>query len=146
MHDRSEQVLRIGFQIETSEGHRYLTLSAPAQIKLSALSALYTDVVARQRQGLLCLDDTRAGRVVILAGNAASHVFAPAVPERWSMAIGIGAMREVFRVDPAGAPQLAHEMTLALSYDAARMAHAEALEFLSAVKTLLEEPLGMLVS
>lgn len=133
--------LRIALESGADDG-RYFTFDANRSISLSALVALHADAAARQT---LTTDAARFAQVVILAGNEASHTFAPAVAAGWAMTIGIGAVREVHRPDPAGFVRSAHEMTLALSYDANEIAHAGALDLVSTLKSLLEEPLGLLV-
>ncbi len=87
-------------------------------------------------------EDTTGGDVVILATEVPLHVFAPAAPAGWRMALGVGSIRRI-RGGPDGA---VHELSLALSYDAATRDHASSARFLGSIKALLEEPLQLLAS
>src|SRR5690606_32033488 len=78
-------------------------------------------------------EDTTGGDVVLLATDAPLHIFAPAAPVGWGMALGVAAVRRI-RGGPDGAQ---HELSLTLSYDAATRDHASSARFLGRVKALL---------
>jgi pyruvate dehydrogenase E2 component (dihydrolipoamide acetyltransferase) len=137
------ETVPIGFEIDTPAGPNLLTIFAHPRITLSALASEAADPERRIGQGR---QETDGGRMLILAGNTATHVFGPAVPPGWSTAIGVGSVREVFRPGADGSPLLAHEMSLALSYAASELSHSAALDLLARIKALLEEPLSMFVA
>jgi pyruvate dehydrogenase E2 component (dihydrolipoamide acetyltransferase) len=145
-HESNDAMLAIGFEVDTAHGPKFMTFFARPRTTLSALVAQHADLELRARQGHLRPEDLGSGRVLILAGSDDTRVFGPAVPPGWSVSVGVGSVREVLRLGPGGAPLIAHEMSLALSYAAAELAHASALTLLGRIKALLEEPLSMLVS
>jgi pyruvate dehydrogenase E2 component (dihydrolipoamide acetyltransferase) len=136
----------IGFEIDTPAGSRLGTIFAHPRITLSALASDMAEPERRADQSLLGHNEMGGRRMLILAGNNATHVFGPAVPPGWATAMGIGSVREVFRPGADGSPLFGHEMTLALSYAASELSHAAALDLLTRIKALLEEPLCMFVA
>jgi pyruvate dehydrogenase E2 component (dihydrolipoamide acetyltransferase) len=141
--EESTETVPIGFEIDTPAGPNLLTIFAHPRITLSALASETAAPERRTGQGR---QETVGGRMLILAGNTATHVFGPAVPAGWATALGVGSVREVFRPGVDGSPLLGHEMTLALSYPASELSHAAALDLLARIKVLLEEPLSMFVA
>jgi pyruvate dehydrogenase E2 component (dihydrolipoamide acetyltransferase) len=145
LEDGCERV-PIGLEAETpTAGTRLVTVHASPRLSLSALAGHIVEAQRRAGQAGPRPEEAVGGRLVILAGTPATRVFGPAVPSGWAMALGLGAVRDVFRPGSDGSPVLAHEMTLALSYAASDISHAAALELLARIKALLEEPLAMFV-
>lgn len=115
----------VGFLVERGE-----TLSSLASKRASL------------EQNSSMAEESTGGDVVILATEAPLHVFAPAAPVGWGMALGVGSIRRI----RGGADGALHELSLALSYDTASRDHASSARLLGSVKAFLEEPLQLLAS
>lgn len=127
--------VRLG--IEVPDGRGPAGLVAGQRETLSSLACKCASLEQSPGGG-----EESGGDVVVLATDAPLHIFAPAAPAGWRMALGVGSVRRVRRAPDAAL----HELSLALSYDATTLDHVSAARFLGRVKALLEEPLQLLAS
>lgn len=115
-----EPSARLGFEAGVLEGNARDTLSAIAA-----------------RLGSLQPGD-KGGDIAIIIAEGRARLLVPAMLDGWRLALGVGGVHTI-RGNSA-----MHEMTLALSYDAASMDHASAARLLDRIAALLEEPFHLL--
>lgn len=123
------------------EGGAAIKLGLASDDRIALLEGSARDTLSRvvaRMENLGVADD--GGDIAVFLSDGKLRVFAPAVPDGWPMALGVGGVRA------ARAGDAMHEMTLALTYDASAIGHSAAAHVLERIAALLEEPLHLLAS
>jgi pyruvate dehydrogenase E2 component (dihydrolipoamide acetyltransferase) len=131
--------------VETDKGLFVPVVRDAGTMSLDEVAAQARALVAKTRAGNLAAADMEGGAVAV--SNAGMHDvtwLTPIINPGQSAIIGVGSVREVFRPDSAGAPELRREMGLVFSGDHRVHTGVEGLEFLNRVKAYLENPLRLL--
>ena len=135
----------VSMAVETDKGLFVPVVREAGTMSLDEVAAQARALVAKTRAGNLAAADMEGGAVAV--SNAGMHDvtwLTPIINPGQSAIIGVGSVREVFRPDSAGAPELRREMGLVFSGDHRVHTGVEGLEFLNRVKAYLENPLRLL--
>ena len=101
----------------------------------------------RARNGQLSSDDLNGGATTISnAGMFDVTYMGSIINPGQSSILGVGSIREIFRPDANGQPELKQEMGLVLSCDHRIFDGVSGLTFLNSIKANLEKPLRLLVN
>ncbi len=129
------------FKALDAEGETAIKLGLANDDRLALLEGSARDTLSRvvARMEHFGVAD-KGGDIAVFVSDGRVRAFAPAIPDGWPMALGVGGVR-VARVG-----DVRHEMTLALTYDATAIGHSAAAHVLERIAALLEEPLHLLAS
>lgn len=120
----SDESIRLGF-----ESNRVLAVfECTARDTLSAVAA----------RSAHALPATGNGDIAIFIVEGRTRLLVPAIPPGWRMALGVGDVHTAHRGEAT------HEMTLAITYDSAKLDYTSAARVLDRIAALLEEPLHLL--
>jgi pyruvate dehydrogenase E2 component (dihydrolipoamide acetyltransferase) len=120
---------------------RDLSLDDPYEVRAKA-----EPLIGRARKGLLTAADVGGGAFTV--SNAGMHdvtYMTSIVTPGQSSILGVGAVREAFRPDARGQPELRREIGLVLSCDHRVFDGVLGLRFLGRIKAYLENPAGLLL-
>jgi len=134
----------IGIAVDTPDGLMVPVLRNAARLSLGKVIAAVDDLVNRARAGELRADDVGGG--VITLSNAGMHdvtYMSSIIPLGQSAIFGVGSVREVFRPDAGGAPQIKREIGVVLSCDHRVLDGVHGLKLLNGVRALLEQPAAL---
>lgn len=135
----------VGMLTETPAGLRIPVLRNVAALALDDVAAAATGLAERARAGDLKPADVGDG--VISISNVGMFGVArvtPIINPPSAMILGVGAERQVFRPDAAGAPDLKREISLTLACDHRVIDGADAARLLAATVAILETPMRLL--
>lgn len=135
----------VSMAVETERGLFVPVVRAAGTISVDEVAAQARELVEKSRTGRLSAADMEGGAVAV--SNAGMHDvtwLTPIINPGQSAIIGVGSVREVFRPDSIGAPELRREMGLVFSGDHRVHTGVEGLAFLNRVKAYIENPLRLL--
>lgn len=136
----------VGIAVDTERGLFVPVLRDAARLSLPALARQAGDLVERARTGRLSAADTSGAAVTV--SNAGMHNVAymtPIITPGQAMILGVGSVREVFRPDAHGQPELRRELGLVLACDHRLLDGVSGLRFLNRVVHYLERPLQLVL-
>lgn len=136
----------VGIAVDTERGLFVPVLRDAARLSLPALARQAGDLVERARTGRLTAADTSGAAVTV--SNAGMHNVAymtPIITPGQAMILGVGSVREVFRPDAHGQPELRRELGLVLACDHRLLDGVSGLRFLNRVVHYLERPLQLVL-
>jgi pyruvate dehydrogenase E2 component (dihydrolipoamide acetyltransferase) len=136
----------VGIAVDTARGLFVPVLRDAARLSLPALAREAGDLVERARAGRLTAADTSGAAVTV--SNAGMHQVAymtPIITPGQAMILGVGSVREVFRPDAHGQPELRRELGLVLACDHRLLDGVSGLRFLNRVVHHLERPLHLVL-
>ena len=108
----------IGMAVNTERGLFVPVLRDVSSISINALAIQARDMVARAKSGKLGPADMEGGAVTVSnVGMFGSVTLLPIINPGQSAILGVGAPQAVFRPDKDSAPELRHELPLALACD-----------------------------
>ena len=136
----------VGIAVDTDRGLFVPIVRDVARRSLPDLARQAGDLVDRARAGRLGAADTSGAAVTV--SNAGMHnvtYMTPIITPGQSMILGVGSVREVFRPDAAGQPELRRELGLVLACDHRLLDGVSGLRFLNRVVHHLERPLHLVL-
>jgi pyruvate dehydrogenase E2 component (dihydrolipoamide acetyltransferase) len=135
----------VSMAVETERGLFVPVVRNAGARPLDAVAADARALVARARGGGLAAADMAGGAIAV--SNAGMHdvTFVTSIinPGQSSI-LGIGSVRDLFRPDREGKPELRREMGVVFSLDHRVHTGVEGLAFLSSLKAYLETPMRLL--
>jgi pyruvate dehydrogenase E2 component (dihydrolipoamide acetyltransferase) len=135
----------IGLAVDTPRGLVVPILRDLAETPLDTVARRATALVERARGDELTLDDVAGGAIAI--SNVGMHdvtYLTPIVNPGHAAILGVGSVREVFRPDSGGAPEIRRELGLVLACDHRVLDGVRAAGFLNRIIAYLEKPLMLL--
>lgn len=135
----------IGLAVQTERGLMAPVLRGLGAARLREISGKATDLAARARGGVLSVKEMRGGAITLSnIGMHGATYLTPVINPEQSAVLGVGAVREVFRPDTAGAPTLRRELGLVLACDHRVHDGVKAIRFLRCVSAALAQPHALL--
>lgn len=136
----------VGVAVSTDRGLFVPVVRDAGELPLAALARASQSLVERARDGRLSAADTSGGAVTVSnAGMFDVTHMTPIINPGQAMILGVGSIREVFRPDAQGQPQLRREIGLVLACDHRILDGVSGLRFLNRVVAHLEQPLGLVL-
>lgn len=135
----------VSMAVETESGLFVPVVRAAGTVSLDDVAVQARQLIEKSRAGRLSASEMEGGAVAV--SNAGMHDvtwLTPIINPGQSAIIGVGSVRDVFRPDATGAPELRREMGLVFSGDHRVHTGVEGLAFLNRVKAYLENPLRLL--
>lgn len=135
----------VGVVVHTERGLVVPVLRNAGRLGIGALARQAGALVERARKGRLSADEMAGSAISV--SNAGMHglaAMASIIVPGQSMILGVGAVRELFRPDAAGAPTLRREIVLTLSLDHRVLDGVEGAALLAAVVDALAHPTRLL--
>lgn len=135
----------IGMAVSTDRGLYAPVVRDAGRLPLETLSRTADEVTARARAGQLLPDELTGGAIAVsnVGMYGASHLV-PIINPGQSALLGVGRIKEVFRPDAGGKPELRREIGLVLSCDHRVFDGVAAARFLNCITGLLEKPIALL--
>jgi len=136
----------VGIAVDTDRGLYAPVMRNLGGKSLSQIVAEANGVIDSARSGRLGLKDMSGGAITIsnIGMYGASHLV-PIINPGQSAILGVGAVKQVFRPDADGKPDLRQEVGLVLSCDHRIHNGVHAARFLNLLVDLIQNPLRMLV-
>ena len=137
----------VGMAVDTDKGLLVPVLRDVGRNGLGDIAKQASDLIARANAGRLTAKEMQGGAITV--SNAGMHdvtYMTSIINPGQSMILGVGSIREVFRPDEQGKPELRREMGMVLSVDHRVLDGVAALKFLKHVKQALTKPYGLLVT
>jgi len=135
----------VGMVVDTPHGLFIPVVRDAGRLALDRLSLAANALIERARAGTLRREDLEGGAVSVSnVGMAGVESVAPIINPPQSAILGVGAVVETFRPDPAGQPMLRRELVLTLACDHRVHNGMSAARFLEAIVAGLETPHGLL--
>lgn len=135
----------IGMAVGTDRGLYAPVIRDAGRLPLETLSRTADALTARARAGQLRPDELTGGAIAVsnVGMHGASHLV-PIINPGQSAVLGVGRIKEVFRPDAGGKPELRREIGLVLSCDHRVFDGVAAARFLNCITDLLEKPIALL--
>lgn len=136
----------VGVAVDTGRGLFVPVLRDAGGLALVEVARRTQALVERARDGGLSVADTSGGAVTV--SNAGMHGVAymtPIINPGQAMILGVGSVRELFRPDAEGRPELRREIGLVLACDHRILDGVAGLRFLNRVASYLEQPLKLVL-
>ena len=136
----------VGMAISAPGGLAAPVLRDVGRRSLAAVAADATAAIGKAKAGRVSAADMQGGAITV--SNAGMHhvtYMASIINPGQSMILGVGSVRELFRPDAGGRPELRREIGLTLSVDHRVMGGVGALQLLKNVVRHLERPLGLVL-
>ncbi len=136
----------VGVAVDTGRGLFVPVLRDAGSLALVEVARRTQALVERAREGRLSAADTSGGAVTV--SNAGMHGVAymtPIINPGQAMILGAGSVRELFRPDAQGQPELRREIGLVLACDHRILDGVAGLRFLNRVASYLEQPLKLVL-
>lgn len=135
----------VGIAVSTERGLMAPVLHGLAGATLDDIAVRSNALIARIKDGKGAHSDMSGGAITISnAGMFNVTYMAPIINPPQSAILGVGSIRELFRPDAQGAPELRREIGLVLAADHRLHDGASALKFLNHVIELMQEPYRLL--
>ncbi len=135
----------VGVAVTTARGLLVPVVRDVGASSVAEVAAATLRLTERARAGTLGADDMTGGAITVSnAGMYDVTWMTPIVNPGQSMILGVGSVRELFRPDAAGRPELRREIGLVLAADHRLVDGVSGLEFLNAVIAYLEHPARLL--
>jgi len=135
------QSIDVGMAVETPRGLFAPVIRGAASLDIDALAATADIIAARAREGRLTPDDMSGGAVTVSnMGMYDVTYLTPIINPGQSAILGVGTVREVFRPDERGQPDLRRELGLVLACDHRVFNGVQAAKLLGAIIDHLEHP------
>lgn len=136
--------VNLGLAVALEDGLTVPVLHDADRANLPELARMVTDVSRRAREGKLKVADLVDGTFSLSnLGAYGVEFFTPLINPPQMAILGIGAVSEELRIRN-GAPVVAHQLHLSLSFDHAALDGATAARFLEVVVANIEDPAGFL--
>lgn len=135
----------VGIAVNTERGLLVPVVRDIGRASMAEIAARAGDAVDRARHGALKPTDMGGGAITV--SNAGMHEvtwMTPIINPGTAMILGVGSIRDVFRPDAEGRPQLRREMGLVLAADHRLVDGVAGLRFLNRVIEHLRNPLLLL--
>lgn len=137
----------IGMAVNTEKGLFAPVLKNIGNFGIASIAEAARELAERARSGQLSSDDLSGGAATISnAGMFDVTYMGSIINPGQSSILGVGSIREIFRPDEDGQPELKQEMGLVLSCDHRIFDGVSGLTFLNSIKANLEKPLRLLVN
>lgn len=137
----------VGMAVMTERGLFAPVLKNIGNFGIAPIAETAKELAERARNGQLSSDDLNGGATTISnAGMFDVTYMGSIINPGQSSILGVGSIREIFRPDENGQPELKQEMGLVLSCDHRIFDGVSGLAFLNSIKANLEKPLRLLVN
>lgn len=136
----------VGMAVATERGLVAPVLRDVGHVPLAQIAQQAARAIDRARTGRLTAAEFEGGAITV--SNAGMHdvtYMTSIINPGQSLILGVGSVRELFRPDAAGRPELRRELGLVLSADHRVHDAVGALAFLKRVVAHLEQPLGLVL-
>lgn len=135
----------VGFAVDSDNGLQAPVLRDAGTKLLGTIAAETGELAARARGGSLEPGETTGAAITVSnVGSADVTYMTATILEGQSAAFGVGTIREVFRPDSNGEPELRRELGIVLSCDQRAHSAASGLALLNCIKVNLEDPMKLL--
>ncbi|MDF2368975.1 dihydrolipoamide acetyltransferase family protein [Sneathiella sp.] len=137
----------IGMAVSSDKGLFAPVLKDIDRLGIASIAKAARELAEKARTGQLTSDDLIGGSTTISnAGMFDVTYMGSIINPGQSSILGVGSIREIFRPDELGQPELRQEMGLVLSCDHRIFDGVSGLAFLNSIKANIEKPLRLLVS
>ena len=137
----------VGLAVDTPRGLLVPVLRDAGAQPLAGVARAAATAIERAQAGRLTAADMAGGAITV--SNAGMHgvtYMTSIINPGQAMILGVGSVRELFRPDAGGQPELRRELGMVLSADHRVLDGVRALGFLKRVLHYLEQPLALLVA
>lgn len=137
----------VGMAVDTPRGLLVPVLRNAGVQPLAGVAHAASTAIERAQAGRLTAAEMAGGAITV--SNAGMHdvtYMTSIINPGQAMILGVGSVRELFRPDAEGRPELRREMGMVLSADHRVLDGVTALGFLKRVVHYLEQPLALLVA
>jgi pyruvate dehydrogenase E2 component (dihydrolipoamide acetyltransferase) len=137
----------VGMAVNTDRGLMAPVLRNVGSQSLTNVSRAARSAIERGKSGRLSAADMAGGAITV--SNAGMHevtAMTSIINPGQAMILGVGSVRELFRPDSQGQPELKREITLVLSADHRVLDGVAASKLFKCIRQYLEQPLKLLVN
>lgn len=137
----------VGMAVNTDRGLMAPVLRNVGSQSLTNVSRAARSAIERGKSGRLSAADMAGGAITV--SNAGMHevtAMTSIINPGQSLILGVGSVRELFRPDAQGQPELRREITLVLSADHRVLDGVAASKLFKCIRQYLEQPLKLLVN